>query len=496
MSKIPLGPLELGFIAIYLLSLIGIGYWGMRARNENSLKDFYLAGSGVGFTVLVLTLYATQYSGNTLFAFTGKTFRIGYPWLMSVHFMTSIIVVYLVFAPRLHSLAKRENFITPSDFLEYRFAHRPYTVLASITMVLAIGNYLLAQLTSMGLLLQGITEFDERTAFIAGVILLAVIMLVYETLGGFRAVAWTDMIQGGILMVGFVVLLFVVLDHFGGLGTSYELLKSSKPEKVSVPNSIMTRQWFSYIFVVGLGGALYPQAIQRIYAARSQKVLRNGVATMAFLPLTASLVAVLVGITALASPELSELSSEDSDRVFSEVCRIIMGKSVLHRWLVVLLLAAVLAALMSTADSVLLSVSSMLTKDIYHRQINKNASQAQLTLIGKSISLIVVVVMASVAIYLQSLENKPTLVKLMNMKFDILMQLAPGFILSMYWQGMKTNAPFWGLVGGLICVFALYPVGTLTNWGVHTGIFGLVINLTIVFFISNFNRGNKSLIVF
>ena len=73
MSNIPLGPTELGFIAIYLLSLIGIGYCSMRARRENSLKDFYLAGSGVGFLVLVLTLYATQYSGNTLFAFTGKT---------------------------------------------------------------------------------------------------------------------------------------------------------------------------------------------------------------------------------------------------------------------------------------------------------------------------------------------------------------------------------------------------------------------------------------
>ena len=492
MSKIPLGPLELGFIAIYLVSLIGIGYWGMRARTENSLKDFYLAGSGVGFMVLVLTLYATQYSGNTLFAFTGKTFRIGYPWLMSVHFMTSIIVVYLVFAPKLHSLAKRENFITPSDFLEHRFAHRPYTVLASITMVLAIGNYLLAQLTSMGLLLQGITEFDDRTAFIAGVIILAVIMLVYENLGGFRAVAWTDMIQGGILMIGFVVLLFVVLDHFGGLSNSYELLNSSKPEKVSVPNALMNRQWFSYIFVVGLGGALYPQAIQRIYAARSQKVLRNGVATMAFLPLTASLVAVLVGITALASPELAELSSEDSDRVFSEVCRIVMGKSVLHRWLVVLLLAAVLAALMSTADSVLLSVSSMITKDIYFRQINKNASQAKLTLIGKIISFIVVFIMASIAIYLQSLENKPTLVKLMNMKFDILMQLSPGFILGMHWRSMKANAPFWGLVFGLICIFTLYPFDTLSNWGIHAGVFGLIVNLLIVFIITKFSRKNIS----
>ena len=203
MSKIPLGPAELGFIAIYLLSLIGIGYCGMRARTENSLKDFYLAGSGVGFLVLVLTLYATQYSGNTLFAFTGKTYRIGYAWLMSVHFMTAIIVVYLVFAPGLHRLAKRESFITPADFLEHRFSHRPYTVLASITMVVAIGNYLLAQLTAMGLLLQSMTTFEPQTAFVAGVILLAVIMLVYETLGGFRAVAWTDVIQGGILMVGF-----------------------------------------------------------------------------------------------------------------------------------------------------------------------------------------------------------------------------------------------------------------------------------------------------
>ncbi|MBL59175.1 MAG: hypothetical protein CMO75_05840 [Verrucomicrobiales bacterium] len=455
----------------------------MRARTENSLKDFYLAGSGVGFMVLVLTLYATQYSGNTLFAFTGKTFRIGYAWLMSVHFMTSIIVVYLVFAPKLHRLAKRETFITPADYLQHRFSHHPYTVLASITMVLAISNYLLAQLTAMGLLLQGMTDdIDPQTAFVAGVIFLAVIMLVYETLGGFRAVAWTDLIQGGILMIGFVILLFIVLDHFGGLGKSYELLRSAEPEKVAVPDARTNLRWFSYIIVVGLGGALYPQAIQRIYAARSQRVLRNGVATMAFLPLTASLIAVLVGITAAAStePSLASLTNTESDRVFSEICRIVMDKSDLHRWLIVVLLAAVLAALMSTADSVLLSVSSMLTKDIYHRQINPNASEARLTMIGKSISWVVVAVMAGVAIYLNSLENKPTLVKLMDMKFDMLMQLAPGFILGAYWRGMKSNTPFWGLVCGLICIFALYPIGTLVNWGVHAGIFGLAVNLSVV----------------
>ena len=211
-------------------------------------------------------------------------------------------------------------------------------------------------------------------------------------------------------------------------------------------------------------------------------MLRNGVATMAFLPLTASLIAELVGVTAAAStePSLASLTDADSDRVFSEVCRIVMDKSLLHRWLIVVLLAAVLAALMSTADSVLLSVSSMLTKDIYHRQINPNASEARLTMIGKSTSWIVVAIMAAVTIYLESLENKPTLVKLMDMKFDMLMQLAPGFILGAHWHGMKSNAPFWGLVCGLVCIFALYPFETLTNCGVHAGIFGLAVNLLVI----------------
>jgi Na+/proline symporter len=123
--------------------------------------------------------------------------------------------------------------------------------------------------------------------------------------------------------------------------------------------------------------------------------------------------------------------------------------------------------------------------------------------------------MASVAIYLESLDNKPTLVKLMNMKFDMLMQLAPGFILGMYWRGMKTNAPFWGLLTGLITVFSLYffvssnnltiieewmnfrygPLkvtqGTLANLGIHGGIFGLVVNLLVVFIISHFAGKNK-----
>ena len=112
---LPIGPGAWLFIGCYLLSLVVIGWIGRGARKENTLQDFYLAGRGFGFVVLFLTLFATQYSGNTFFAFTGATYRIGFAWIMSLHFMTAVVICYLLFAPRLHKLAQRHKFLTPAD---------------------------------------------------------------------------------------------------------------------------------------------------------------------------------------------------------------------------------------------------------------------------------------------------------------------------------------------------------------------------------------------
>jgi len=136
----PFGPGGITFIALYLLSLVGIGYVGYRARRGVSLQDFYLAGPGIGFITLLLTLYATQYSGNTLFGFTGKTYRMGFSWAMCIHFMTAIVVVYLLFAPQLYRRAKAGGYVTPTDYLTDRFGSRGLSVFASVLMIVAISN--------------------------------------------------------------------------------------------------------------------------------------------------------------------------------------------------------------------------------------------------------------------------------------------------------------------------------------------------------------------
>ena len=94
------------FMGFYLFSLIGVGLAGRYASKENSMSDFYLAGRGMGVFVLFLTLYATQYSGNTMIGFSGRAYRQGFTTLVAVTFMCAIIGLYLIYAPRLYRLSK------------------------------------------------------------------------------------------------------------------------------------------------------------------------------------------------------------------------------------------------------------------------------------------------------------------------------------------------------------------------------------------------------
>src|SRR5690606_35214087 len=133
-------------------------------------------------------------------------------------------------------------------------------------------------LMAMGRAVEGLNEgmAGGLSVYIAGVVLLALVILIYETLGGMRAVAWTDAFQGLLLMIGFGILLVLVFRQFGSLGEATRILLDSPARrgKILPPGRERLCEWLSYILIVGMGGALYPQAIQRLYAARSAVTLR------------------------------------------------------------------------------------------------------------------------------------------------------------------------------------------------------------------------------
>jgi Na+/proline symporter len=236
--------------------------------------------------------------------------------------------------------------------------------------------------------------------------------------------------------------------------------------------------------LVGIGGSVYPQAIQRIYAARSERTLQRSLAVMSLLPLLTTLVVFSLGITAIV--HYPGLDKSGSDQVLALILKDVMVTGPLGYWTVVLLLAAVLAALMSTADSALLAISSMVSRDIYGGLINPEASEAAQTRLGKVTSWVVISAMVWV-----STQEDLTLVRLLVIKFEVLIQVAPAFFLGVRWARLGGRAVFAGLVVGLCVSLGLWALGAKPA-GFHPGIVGLVANVLTIVIVQRFDALPKA----
>ena len=467
-------------MSLYLVALLLIGYAGRRARQEDSLADFYLGGRSLGVFVLFLTLYATQYSGNTLIGYAGAAYRQGFQFLVSVTFMMSIIGAYLIFAPKLHRLSAKESFITPGDYIQHRFGSRTLTLLATLLCIFALSNYILSNLKAIGYVVEGAT--GGRVSFAQGILALSLIMVVYETLGGLRSVAWTDVLQGLLLLVGCAVLFVAIEIHYGGLSHATDRLQVLRPDFWRPPDAAEKRLWLSTLAIVFFGVPVYPQAIQRIYAAKNERTLKRSFQLMVFMPIFTTFFIIVVGIVGAAQfPGLDRQASEG-------IVLHLLGDMALHMpgigLLIIIFLSAVVAAIMSTVDSALLAISSLFTQDLY-RPLRPNATQAHLTTAGKRFSWVLMALMAYLATVLPQ-----TIWRLTEIKLELLCQVAPAFFIGIHVRSLRTSAVFAGLAAGTAVTLALMiaslagaPLST-RPWGIHAGIWGLSANLLVLGFVS------------
>jgi len=479
-----LGPGGITFLCIYILSLILIGWLGKRARKEDSLSDFYLAGRGMGLLVLFLTLYATQYSGNTLVGFAGRAYREGYQALVLVTLLSSAVGAFIVYAPKLYRLSKKYNFITPADYIHFRFKNTKLTLFAASLCLMALANYILTNLKAIGYIVVSVT--GGVIPFAYGVIALSLVMVIYETMGGMRSVAWTDSLQGIILMFGVITIFITIQIEYGGFEFIYNAIQISDPQKFIPPNLTQKLNWLSTICLGFFGISIYPHAIQRIYSAKSESTLKKSIQIMAFMPIITTLFMVVVGLTALALfPGLDRQGSEGATLL---VLKDLSQRGAIGTGMMVLFLSATIAAIMSTVDSALLSMSSIITKDFYKR-LKPTKSQAELTRIGKIISWTIMAFSVYLAIILPQ-----TIWRLLEIKLELLIQISPAIFLGLYYRKIKSSSILWGMTFG-----TLFAVGTMVAnklgvdipakpWGIHAGVWGLIINLTIVFILEKIKR--------
>ena len=334
-------------------------------------------------------------------------------------------------------------------------------------MATALANYLLAQLKAMGMMAEQVT--GGLVPYEAGVVVLAATILAYETLGGMRAVAWTDAAQGVLMLVGLGALLAWLVSEAGGFGEITRGIAAVRPEASAVPDARECANWASTIALMGLASAIYPQAIQRIYAARSGAVLRRSLALMTFMPLLTILVVTWIGFAAI--PRFEGLGVVEADRVMPLVLGSWAGSGSAQAVAAMLVFLGVLAAIMSTADSVLLSLGSIVAGDL----VGRGREDPATTRLGKRIAAVVMIAAAIVAL----IARDVTLWGLIELKMELLIQCVPAFLIAIHWRGLRAGPAAAGLLVGSAIAFSGVLLEMPRVAGVHLGLIGLSVNTGI-----------------
>ena len=458
-------------LLLYLVVLACVAEMARRARRSGAPADHFLAGRDLGVLVLFLTLYATAYSGNTLLGYPGEAYRRGFSWIMATGFMLSILVVFHLLVPKLRPIAAAHGFVSPGDWVRHRFgdapAGRTLHLFVGLLMAAAMANYLLAQLKAMGVMAEQVT--GGLVPYEIGVVVLAAAILAYETVGGMRAVAWTDATQGVLMLVGLSALVTWLVSEAGGFGEITRGIAAVRPETTAVPDARECANWASTIALMGLASVIYPQAVQRIYAARSGPVLRRSLAVMTFMPLLTTLVVTWIGLAAI--PRFEGLGTVEADRVLPLVLGSWAGSGSAQAVAAMLVFLGALAAIMSTADSVLLSLGSIVAEDLVGRSREDPAT----TLLGKRIAAVVMIAAALVALAARDV----TLWGLIELKMELLIQCVPAFLIAIHWKGLRAGPTAVGLLVGSTIAFAGVLLDVPRVAGVHVGVIGLGVNAGI-----------------
>ena len=452
---------------VYLLLLVPICLLAWHKNRAREAQEYYLAGRSLGPFVLVLTLFATTYSSSSMMGYPGEAWQRGFGWIISLGIPMGAMLSYHLVLPRLRPLATELGFISPGDWLRYRFAdHKGSSFLRvtlSLAMVLVSCNILFAQFKAMGEITEALS--GGTISYAQGVLIMALIVLVYDMTGGMRAVAWTDALQACLMIFGLSLLVIWILGHFENLEQFTDIVASNRPESLAPPDLSFCIKWLSLMLLAGLSITVYPHALQRYFAARSHQTAYRAMAGYGFLMVPMHMAVIIIGLGALHILSGSHLPQD-------QILPLLLDKlNQSGGWLSLgagMIFIALCAAMMSTADSVLLSTVSMLRRDFLRQPASKSMG------IDSFLAIAVVALLAGAAMY-----RDITLWRLVEMKLEVLLQCFPAFVLCLH----NRRIPAWSVLAGLIFGLLIYAYGLnagLKHWhNVHLGLWALLVNILV-----------------
>ncbi|OHS70326.1 sodium:proline symporter [Staphylococcus sp. HMSC73C01] len=467
-------------IAIYFIILLIIGYYGYRQATDN-ISEYMLGGRNIGPYITALSAGASDMSGWMIMGLPGSVYRTGLSaiWI-TIGLTLGAYLNYIIVAPRLRVYTEiAGDAITLPDFFKNRLNDKNniLKIFSGLIIVIFFTLYTHSGFVSGGKLFESAFGLNYHI----GLLLVAVIVIAYTFFGGYLAVSITDFFQGVIMLIAMVMVPIVAMMQLNGWDT-FNRVAEMKPTNLDLFRGTTTLGIIS-LFAWGLGYFGQPHIIVRFMSIKSHQLLpkarRLGISWMA----VGLLGAVGVGLTGIAFISDNHIKMEDPETLF-----IVMSQILFHPLVGGFLLAAILAAIMSTISSQLLVTSSSLTEDFYKLiRGEKHAAehQREFVLVGRLSVLIVAIVALAIA-----WSPNDTILNLVgNAWAGFGAAFSPLVLYSLYWRNLTRTGALSGMIAGAVVVIIwivwIKPLATINEiFGIYEIIPGFLTSVIVTYVVS------------
>ena len=432
--------IKVSVLCVYFLIVLVIGFIA-RTRWKSSPETYFLADRKLGTMILLGTMVATNFSAFTVFGTSGAGYRDGYAFFPIMAFGTGFMALtFWIIGRKIWQIGRKHGLVTPPELVKKLYKSPFLSFLFALVMIVFTIPYLALQPMAAGYALEELLGLP----YFYGCILVTGIILLYTLRGGLRAVAWTDLFQGTVLFLLLIVSLVIVAWHHGGFVEANQKVLTSNPELFSRPGGLGKYTlgiWFSFMVLWFLCDPMFPQLFQRFFTAKNDNSISR---IMILYPLVCSVVFFMpIAIGVLGRLSFPDLVGKQADRILPMVLTSISGD-----FMAALVMAAGLAALMSTMDSQLLTLSSIFTRDVapLFKKARKETSVA-----GR-----IFVVLLSLTGLALAYKPPATILQIATQTFTGLAVLFPTVIFGLYFKKVFSLAAILSIICGEIVLMCFY----------------------------------------
>ncbi len=443
-------------LLIFLVVIFITGFYASKhlKTTSNFLQEYFLGSRQLGGFILAMTMISTYGSASSFVGGPGVAYTMGLGWvLLSMTQLPAGYFVLSVLGKKFAIMARKIHAVTLIDFLKERYQSKWVVILSALSIIIFLFSAMAAQWVGGARLIESLTGLSYTTALF----IFAVSVLVYVIIGGFRAVAITDTVQGVVMFVGTLIILIGTIVAGGGMGNIISDLAAENPGLITPfgsDHSLTPLYVSSFWILVGVGVVGLPQVAVRAMSYKTSKGMHRaliiGTVVVGFIMLGMH----LTGVFARAVMPGIEVGDTVMPRIAMEV---------LPSWLSGIVLAAPMAAIMSTVDSLLLLVSSAVVKDVYLNYVKPEADDQTIKRFSIGVTTVIGVLVFAMAIHPPELLIWLNLLSFGGLEAAFIWPV----IMGLYWKKGNASGALASILMG-VGSYILFNTFMPNAFGMHT----------------------------